>query len=835
MTNGRERYRWLPLCMLLAATPAIAQSTARLEADQYTLQAETLGQQQRQGIYLRLIENFVGWAEHSGRFVDSGELEPGAGYFDAAGHGVTWARGNSNLCLAYAVLLRAFPERREFSIYKIPHSRMEDHLCHTIRALCLSNKNCSRHKLTKRTWGGPSWQASLELIGAAWAAHLCQEHLDADTLAMVREVVCREAEHLDKEIPSNRFDNTVAEDCCWNAPLLAFAANKYADDARASRWDSLCKRWAFNAASIAADADSDRVIDGRPLRDWIVSENLHPDLTLDNHAMWSVGYQCCQQHFGEAELAYRLFGRPAPAALAHHADEMWRKVTSVLYLWDGDILYPHGQDWSWKVYSSIEYLCWQNCCRRNPAAGAIESRALQMIYRRQLALGSGDLGAAVSRVLDFGNQTVKPKRWAFCYLMHEHFGSADPIRFPEAEQQALGVHVYPFTKVAIHRTREKCVSVSWHRRHQPIYVLPEGDSTFADPPFFHPYDRDSGCARVEVVRPHVRVASKHKNPRHPAEHSVDGDGATFWISGVGNSRRGDGPTAERPDWIQCEFAQPLKTATLMLRPRVNYGPREIELQTPGDGQQEWKTIARFMATNEPRQVLTFPETESRVFRVVVLSSYDPRYPDEPRNAQIREIEFMEVGSESTVQTELTVPNLHEATATHDGKGMRVSYRKPHPGGITQFVTVVSLADEATVYSTIFRAHRAVTVKIEPLFPLRAAAPPGFEKAIQQHRGDRWLNMSDHVGFVSVGPLPKEIPNDRFFLTDERTYKVQPGQWFGRAALVVYARQSHEHTARTAPTVRLLDDSRPEIFKMTLDTPSGNNVLEFGFAQMSPSR
>ena len=113
--------------------------------------------------------------------------------------------------------------------------------------------------------------------------------------------------------------------------------------------------------------------------------------------MWSVGYQFSQQHFGEAALAYRLFGKATPAALAHHADEMWRNVTSSLFLWDGDILYPHGQDWSWKVYSSIEYLCWLNCCRRNRAAGAVESRAVQMIYRRQLALGTGDLGAAVSR------------------------------------------------------------------------------------------------------------------------------------------------------------------------------------------------------------------------------------------------------------------------------------------------------------------------------------------------------------------------------------------------------------------------------------------------------
>ncbi|MBN2475295.1 MAG: hypothetical protein JXB62_11840 [Pirellulales bacterium] len=717
-----------------ATVPSLNAQSTSLQADQYALRPEALSQERRQQLYLRLIENFVGWAEHSGRFVETGELEEEAGYFDAAGHGVTWARGNSNLCLAYAVLLGAYPQRREFSIYRVPRSRLESHLRHTIRALCLSNKNCSRHKPSRRTWGGPSWQAALELIGCAWAAHLYREHLDVDTLAMVREVVCREADHLERKIPSRRFNNTGAEDCCWNTPLLAFAANRYADDPRASRWDSLGKKWAFNAASIAADARSEKVVDGRPLKDWIVSENLHPDLTLENHAMWSVGYQCCQQHFGEAELAYRLFGQRPPSALAHHADEMWRKVTGVLYLWDGDILFPHGQDWSWKVYSSIEYLCWQNCCRGNKAAAAFESRALQMVYRRQLALGTGDLGAAVSKTLDFGNQTVKPKRWAFCYLMHKQFDGAEPISFSEAEEAALGFHLYAFTKVAIHRTREKCVSVSWHPRHQPIYVLPEGNSTFAEPPFFFPYDRDSGCARVEVARQDVPVTSKHDNPRHPADFLAD--------SG-----------------------------------------------------QEYGAIARFTAPNGPR--------------------------------------LLEVGHKDEAKAELAVPDLHEAQTMPDGKGMRVSYRRPCPGAVVQYMSIVSLPDEATVYCTAFRANQRTTVKIGPLFPLRAAAPPGFERPIRQHRGVRWLNMSDHVGFVSVDPLPEEIPSDRFLLTEGQTYSVQPGEWFGRAALVVYARQSRAQTARTSLTVRLLNDSCPGKVTLALDSSGGTSILEFDFAGMTP--
>jgi len=678
----------LLLCCAWTAVPAWAAGPPRLRPESFTLQTETLSPKERQDIYLRLIENSVGWAEHTGKFVESDEQEPGGGYFEAKGAGVTWARGNGNLCLAYALLLEELPERQRFSIYQIPRQRLEDHLRRGLRTLCLANRNASRHKPTKHTWGGPSWQSALEAIGAAWAAHLREKHLDADTLALVREVVSKEADHLEKEIPSGKEGNTRSEDCTWNTPLLAFAANKYADHPHAARWDELCKKWAINAMSTKDDAGSTKVIDGRPLKEWIVSENVYPDLTIENHNMWSVGYQCASQSFGEGALAYRVFGRPVPEAYAHHADRMWRDVTSALFLWDGDILFPQGQDWSWKVYSTIEYLCWLNCLRQNQAAGAFESRALQMIYRRQLAIGTGDLGAAFSRRLNFGNQTTKPKRWCFSYLMHKYFTEPESIGFEEAEKGSHGVHVYPFTRTAIHRTPKKCVSVSWHHRFQPIYILPEGDTTFTDPPFFFPYDRESGCARVKVK------------------------------AGQGNQAK-----AKR-----------------------------------------------------------------------------------------------------------AAPVLEEAAQTHQGGGMRIRYRNPWPGGVTQYTTVCSLPDEATVYCTVFRARRDAKVTVERLFPLRATAPPGFEKPVRQYRGPRWLNMSDHVGFVSVDPLPRSIPEDRFFLTEKQTFRVKRGEWFGRAVLVVFARQPHQETARLARQVGLLEDSQPGRMKVSLESSSGATVLDVDFAR-----
>jgi len=62
-------------------------------------------------------------------------------------------------------------------------------------------------------------------------------------------------------------------------------------------------------------------------------------------------------------------------------------------------------------------------------------------------------------------------------------------------------------------------------------------------------------------------------------------------------------------------------------------------------------------------------------------------------------------------------------------------------------------------------------------------------------------------------------------------RLQAADLFGRSALVVYARQSHEQMAQMAPDARLLDDSRPEKIKLTLDSSQGSGVLEFDFARM----
>jgi hypothetical protein len=110
------------------------------------------------------------------------------------------------------------------------------------------------------------------------AAHLLAGFLDADTKALVRQVATGEADLAVKPILSALPGDTRADDCVWNAGLLGVVAAIYADDPRAATWDEWGKRWALNTEARVTDRASPRLVDGKPLGDWLASRILGPAL-----------------------------------------------------------------------------------------------------------------------------------------------------------------------------------------------------------------------------------------------------------------------------------------------------------------------------------------------------------------------------------------------------------------------------------------------------------------------------------------------------------------------------------------------------------------------------
>ena len=101
--------------------------------------------------------------------------------------------------------------------------------------------------------------------------------------------------------------------------------------------------------------------------------------------------------------------------------------------------------------------------------------------------------------------------------------------------------------------------------------------------------------------PQVRVtASSHPNL---AECTADGNEQTFWVSnGV---RPGDGPTKQKPEWLQFEYSEPISVKMLHLIPRTPFGPREIELQVSQDG-RTFTTVKSSSLPNEKPIALPLP-------------------------------------------------------------------------------------------------------------------------------------------------------------------------------------------------------------------------------------
>ena len=123
---------------------------------------------------------------------------------------------------------------------------------------------------------------------------------------------------------------------------------------------------------------------------------------------------------------------------------------------------------------------------------------------------------------------------------------------------------------------------------------------------------------------------------NPAAALGDGNPATFWVSNGGQT--GEGPTRQKPAWVQFNFAKPVQVNRLTLQPRPGYGPRDCQVQVSDDG-QVFRSLKSFAATEKDETTVSFEATSARCFRLAIFGSFDPRFPQAPRNVQIAEVKL----------------------------------------------------------------------------------------------------------------------------------------------------------------------------------------------------
>ena len=435
----------------------------------------TLSSAAKQQLMLDVIERFVPHAETYWRASDLSE--PRSGYWVANGPGVTQPRGVGNVAMANATLLTARPEQASFG--GVDRAVLLEHTIQGIRHEALTSRLSGAGY---NRWGGGTWQASLETYGWGYAAHLLWDHLDADTRALVERVVTGEADILlTKEIESGTPGNTAAEDAAWNTPAPALAAVMFPHHANRAAWEERAKRLAMNATARAEDESVGEPVDGLPVSEWMESVNANPDHTLENHGFFNPIYQqVVHVNIGEAAMIYEQAGHAVPEAFSFRTEEIWDGILGPLAADDGDLIMTAGQDWTSKDYQHLDYLTVLATRMRRADASVAESRALQLVARRQSTHPSG----AIIGQPQLGYETVLIKRMTAAWWNHELFG---PSPQPTAEQYAAdrertgGVKEYPYVDIVQARQRDAFASMSWAGAQAMGLVVPSARGHEDDP------------------------------------------------------------------------------------------------------------------------------------------------------------------------------------------------------------------------------------------------------------------------------------------------------------------------------------------------------------------
>jgi hypothetical protein len=223
------------------------------------------------------------------------------------------------------------------------------------------------------------------------------------------------------------------------------------------------------------------VVDGRPVPDWVETANLFDDFTLENHGFFNPIYlQVTHLLVNDAAVIYGQAGRPIPRALDFRYPEVWGNVLGRLAADDGDLVMPAGQDWTSKDYQHVEYLSALATRAGRADASVAESRALELVARRQ---GTHDDGSILGQP-ELGYESMLVKRLSFAYWTHALFGPSpqpDRKQYERAREETGGVHEFPNAEVVMARQRDALVTMSWDDARPMGLVVPAATGHEDDP------------------------------------------------------------------------------------------------------------------------------------------------------------------------------------------------------------------------------------------------------------------------------------------------------------------------------------------------------------------
>jgi hypothetical protein len=456
-----------------------------------------LTDQEKQDKMISMLEAWVPLAETT---YTSGPPHP---YFDVSGSGVFLERGEASIAFTYATLLRAKPAAS--FIGGLARATMENHVEEAIDDITSAYVS----NLGAIGWGGDpgdgsdprKWQGPTVAAQMGWAAKLAWSTLDATTQAEVEEVVAGEADAVVAYAPENgTSSDSAAEENGMFATAPAIAAVLFPAHRNARIWAEEAIRMALNSPSRNGDSADARVVDGQQLRAWVTTVNLQDDWGMVNHGIFHPVYEQGIAS-GESEMAswYSEVGRAIPTALSWRMAEIWDQILGWLATDDGDLAAPQSTDWVNHDYQHIESLASMATRLQRHDASIFESRALELLERRQNAHASG----AFYSNADVGYESDVAKTLAGAWMIHERFGpspNSTTPQFDAARAAFHGVKQFADVRLIVNQQPNALVTMSWQNAGttaEPMGLVIPSDTGHEDDPVLMLYEKNSSLGSLD--------------------------------------------------------------------------------------------------------------------------------------------------------------------------------------------------------------------------------------------------------------------------------------------------------------------------------------------------
>jgi hypothetical protein len=496
--------------VLFAATPnsALALDPVLTDAEKQSLLLDTIE------AYVPRAERF--WIDDSEFSGDAYDIPQTTGYYWAGGWGVSQVRGEGSLAVAYATLLSG----RNQSTYgptSVPRATLLDHLKQTlVHIAALHESQQAETSVDDFGWGldtTSDWQGATKAQLLAWGAQLDWSNLDTASRNLIKGVVASEANaFLSDPLDDFSAGDSGAEENQSSAGLLAAAVAFFPSDPNASAWEAKAKKYSYNVPSRAADQADTTVLDGDQVTNWVETANIQNDYTLINHSFFHPVYeQGVYGGFGEMNAYYESVDRPLPSAYHFRMDEVWDEVLGRLAWEDGDLLMPSGTDWARHDYQHVYYfstIATMASGDRDDVASVLESRAIELLARRQAAHANEHAGSLLGQGADSPNPLADGpftavsgigyeldilRNISSAWWMHEVVGNAPeptPTQYDAARQSTADTRWHTDGDVIIKRQRDALVTMLWNDQGaaEPMGLVVPSDEGFEDDPVSVSYE-----------------------------------------------------------------------------------------------------------------------------------------------------------------------------------------------------------------------------------------------------------------------------------------------------------------------------------------------------------